>query len=280
MKSAISKSLALATAFHAAIVLSGCAETTYLEEGLSAEAEGALLSENSLITNAIDLNGLTANAIDLNGLDPDLLSTEVRTALGDAGQLGANTRTLYKYLVSCALDPSQSISFSWTDSLNVVHQELFWGDLGLAPTWKNTSINKPGRRSVSACMAARSNFLGLTVTISVRGPQQSIKSVSAAELAAYPQEEGAFWGDLFDGTPQLYACHKGANITHSRSKIRYCAAGFPFTVSYLECAYIHIVGDCDSLCDPLDSTNFYRPRCDDNEIGSATTDVITVFLQP
>lgn len=262
-----------------AIVLSGCMQAKSIGEELPAEAKGALVGENSLVSNAIDLNGLTSNAIDLNGIDPELLSTDVLTALQDPGQLGANTRLIYKYIVGCALDPTQSISFSWTDSSNVVHQEVFWGSLGLAPMWIHADINKPKRRSVSACLAARANYYATPVTISIRGPQLSIMNVDAVEQAAFPMEEGAFWGDIFDGAPQLYACHNSANIGNSRSKLRDCAAGhYVDEQTYSECAYITIVGDCDSLCDALDSSGFHRPRCDDDEIGAATTDVVTVFL--
>jgi len=277
MKPVASK-LVLSTALPVVTVLSGCMQSEHIEEGRTVEARGALTTENALLMNAISLNGLLSNAISLNGIDSVLLSTNVLTALHDNGQLGTNTRLLYKYLVGCALDPTQSISFSWTDSSNVEHQEVFWGEIGLAPTWKYTAINPPGRRSVSACMAARANYFGTPVSISIRGPQESLKHVSAAEAAAYPLEEGAFWGDLFDEAPQLYACYNSANIANSRSKLRDCAAGYAVTGGYLECAYISIVGDCNSFCEALDVNDFYHPRCDDNEIGASTTDVVTVFL--
>ena len=278
MKPVASK-LVLSTVLLVAIVLSGCMQSKYIEEEVTAEARGALTTENALMTNSIDLNGLMSNSIDLNGIDPDMLSTEVLSALRDNGQLGANTRVLYKYLIGCALDPTQSISFSWTDSLDVVHQEVFWGGAGLAPTWRNNSINPPGRRSVSACMGARANYFGTPVSISIRGPQESLKHVSAAESDAYPEEEGAFWGDLFDGAPQLYSCHNTSNIANSRSKLRDCAAGYPVgDGTYLECGHVMILGDCDAFCDALDSTGLYRSHCNDDEIGAATNDVVTVFL--
>lgn len=279
MKPVILKDVSLASVTFAAIVLSGCTYRADSQDELTAEAKSALTSENSLVTNAIDLNGLISNAIDLNGIDPVLVSADVLAALQDNGLLGSNTRMLYKYLVGCALDPNQSISFSWTDTQNVVHQEEFFGEIGLASSWKNSAINKPGRRSVSACMGARANYFGTHVMISLRGPQASIKQVSSSEQQAYPLEEGAFWGDLFDGTPQLYACRNSTNVANSRSKFRDCAAGYPVDGGgYLECSHITIVGDCDSLCAALDSSNFYRPRCDDDELGAGTNDVVTVFL--
>ncbi len=142
--------------------LAGCMQVNDLDDGLSAETESALVGSNALLTNSIDLNGLLSNSIDLNGIDPEMLSPTVLTSLRDSGQIGENTRLLYSYLVGCALDPSQSISFSWTDSFNVVHYERYWGAMGLAPTWKYTSITPSTRRSVSACLGARANYYGYT----------------------------------------------------------------------------------------------------------------------
>lgn len=270
----------LSTILLVGIVLSGCMQATDFEEGMTVEAQLALESENKLSMNAIDLNGLISSAIDLNGIDPEMLSTGVLAALQDNGQLGENTRILYRYLISCALNPGQSISFLWTDTSSVVHHEVFWGSLGLAPLWKYLPISASGRRLVSACIAARANYFGTPVSISIRGPHPTIEYVSPAEAAAYPSEEGAFWGDLFDGAPQLYSCHNSANIAHSRTKLRDCAAGhYVDEETVAECAYITIVGDCDSVCDPLDPSDLHRPRCDDDEIGTPTTEVVTVFLE-
>lgn len=258
--------------------LAGCMQVNDLDDGLSAETESALVGSNALLTNSIDLNGLLSNSIDLNGIDPEMLSPTVLTSLRDSGQIGENTRLLYSYLVGCALDPSQSISFSWTDSFNVVHYERYWGAMGLAPTWKYTSITPSTRRSVSACLGARANYYGYTVIISLRGPQSSIKNISTEERTAFPMEEGVFWGDLFDGTPQLYSCYKSANIANSRAKYRECAGGHVNqngTTS--ECSHIAIRGNCDTLCDPTTSNDPYHPRCTDPETGP-TNDVITVYL--
>lgn len=258
--------------------LAGCSQTHATEEGLSIEGESALEGENSLIMNAIDFNGLLTNAIDFNGIDPALLSTALLAAIRDPGQYGENSRLLYKYLIGCALDSSQSASFSWTDSSSVVHNEVYWGSIGLAPHWRLTLITNYTRRTLSACLAARANFYGTPVMISLRGPQSAIQNTSTEEKAAYPMEEGAFWGDVFADPPQLYACHKSANIANSRSHLRECAAGHvvdggPPT----ECAYISILGDCDTLCATLNSTGLYRPSCNDG-IGGTTTNVITTFL--
>jgi len=264
----------------AAHALAGCSQMSDTgEEGLTSEAANALCIENSLSTNAIDLNGVLSNGIDLNGLDPDLLSPSALAAIQDPGEFGENSRLLYRYVVGCAYDATQSLSFTWTDSLGVVHPEVYWGSLGLSPSWKYTSITPNVRRAVSACIAARANYYGTPVTISMRGPEEAIKHADATELAAFPMEEGTFWGDLFDGAPQLYACHNDANRAHSRTKLRECAAGHLGENNEITgCAHITIVGNCDAVCDPLNSTNFYRPRCYDSELGAMTNDVVTVFL--
>lgn len=272
------KLIDLALVVLAANALVGCSQMVDVDEGLSAEAKTSLIEANSLLTNSIDLNGLLSNSIDQNGIDPQYLSPAVQTALRDSGQLGINTRLLYRYLISCALDSSQSISFSWTDSESVVHPEVFGGSVGIAPHWKYTYVIPSVRRRVSACLGARANYYGTPVTISMRGPHTAINQISAEEQAAYPMEEGAFWGDVFGSTPQLYACHKTANITNSRAKLRSCAAGHLGEGDVVsECAHIAVLGDCDSLCDPTTANDPYHPSCMDPEIG-AMNQVVTVYL--
>lgn len=272
------KAMVLALVVFTANVISGCSPMQNTEERLSLEAESALVGANSLTSNALEFNGLFANAIDLNGIDPSLLASEARQSIESSGDVGTNSRLVYKYLISCALDSTQSVSFSWTDSGNVVHNEVYWGSIGLAPSWEQSSISTQMRRILSACLGARTNFYGTPVLISIRGPQSAINQPSTGEQTAYPLEEGVFWGDLFTGTPQIYACHNGSNITNSRSKLRDCAAGHvnqDETIS--ECAHIAILGDCDTLCTPPDTNTPYRSECDDG-IAPATTDVITIYL--
>lgn len=272
------KAMVLTVVVFTANVISGCSQMETTEERLSIEAESAILEENSLTTNALDLNGLFSNAIDLNGIDPTLLSSEARQSIEASGEIGTNSRLVYKYLIGCALDSSQSVSFSWTDSSSVVHNEVYWGSIGLATSWQQGSISTQARRIVSACLGARANFYGTAVVISIRGPQAAINQPGAQEKTDYPMEEGVFWGDVFNSTPQIYACHNDANIANSRSKLRDCAAGHvnvDTTIS--ECAHIAILGDCDTLCTPPDANTPYRSECDDG-IAPATTDVITIYL--
>jgi hypothetical protein len=127
-------------------------------------------------------------------------------------------------------------------------------------------------------LGARANFYGVSVTISMRGPQAVIKNPSAAEQAAYPLEEGVFWGDLFENPPQIYACHNSANVTNSRAKLRVCAAGHVNDGGpNSECPHVAILGGCNTLCSPPTSNDPYRPSCNVGG-GPPITDVITVFL--
>jgi hypothetical protein len=259
---------------HAAL---GCAENNDTYDENTAEISSAVI-DNALDANGIDANGLLINGIDANGLDPQFMSSTLNSALTNPGSSGNAARLLYKYLIGCALNSTQSVTFTWQDSFNIAHTEVYWGSLGLAPTWVNTSLSATARRWVSACIAARANYYSVPVTISLRGQHAAIKHLGFIEQWAYPMEEGAFWGDLFDSTPQLYACYKETNVAHSRSKLRECAAGHVTQSGIVECGSIMITGSCDSICDAIDSNGYYRPRCLDVETGTMTDDLVTVFL--
>jgi hypothetical protein len=180
--------------------------------------------------------------------------------------------------VGCALNTSQSFSFSWTDTSGTVHAETYWGDLGLAPYWATGPLDESGQRIVSACLASRTNYFGVTVHISVRGNVKALRDgTSAAELAAYPYVEGAFWGNLFSSTPAIYACYNPATVANSRADQRDCATGYlSSTGQTLPCGPIQLTGSCDTQCDGFDTAGQYYTGCG----HTATTGTITVGLLP
>src|SRR4051812_13215695 len=173
-------SLTLGTA--AAILLSGltgCAGMDVQDGEDLGTAESALeadnaLTPNALTPNALTPNALTPNALTPNALTPNALSSSALSAIQDPGLAGTLSRQHLKYTVSCALDASQSFSFSWTDSSNVVHNETYPGSLGLWTQWETQPLNTMGQQLISACLAARTNYYSTPVTISSRGPVKAL----------------------------------------------------------------------------------------------------------
>lgn len=188
---------------------------------------------------------------------------------------------LLKYTVSCAL-PANAIpfTFSWTDSNQVVHNESYLGLLGIAPTWTTQPLDDTGQKMISACLLARTNYIGVHVTISVRSLKAPLKTlVGSEELNDYPHVEGGFWGNLFATTPYARACYddSGTNVANSQSWQRYCATGYPTPGGVLECGMIHIIGPCTSYCKSLNGAGQYYPDCTDPVYGK-TSEMITTAL--
>jgi hypothetical protein len=272
----------------AAGALCACGEAPGDDEemGLGALEMGAV-GGNAINPNAINPNAINPNAINPNALSPSALSTatmstSLLTSIKDPGETGALSRQLLRYLVSCAFDPSQSLSFTWVDEGGFLRAEVYWGLLALAPAWAAGPLDEEGQRWVSACIASRTNWYGVPVNISARGAHPAVKQSGIDEKYTYPREEGAFWGNLFAPTPWLKACHFGPNVTRSRELLRDCAAGhLGPNGSIQECGIIGIVGSCDTACDSLDTSNLFHPKCFEDPSAATkvkTTQVITIFL--
>jgi hypothetical protein len=245
------------------------------------------INPNAINPNAINPNAINPNAINPNALSPSALSTTKMSASSlatfkDPGPSGDLSRQLLRYLVSCAFDRTQSLSFTWTDASGLPHPEVYWGLLALAPGWATGPLDGDGQRWVSACIASRTNWYGTSVNISARSSHPALKLADSNEKLSFPFEEGAFWGNLFAPTPWLKACHYGPNISHSRKGLRDCAAGHQGADGNgQECGMIDIVGSCDIACDSLDTSGWFRPICFEDPNAATkvkTSHVITIFL--
>ncbi|WP_437827240.1 hypothetical protein [Sorangium sp. So ce1153] len=260
------------------------------------EAEGAVISSNSILPNALHKNSLnsTSTALTPGALSPTALtwaslSWSARGALQDPGTNGNLSRELLRYVVSCALRPNQSFSFSWTDSSGAVHPETYHGDLAIADWWVYGPLNDPFyQRHMSACLAARTNWYGVSVLISLRSNQPFMAS-AATERSSYTVREGAFWGNLFSSTPYMRACYSPAGVNRARALKRDCAAGHlnvdpgSGATTTQACGPIAIAGSCDTVCSVVNADGGYYSQCLDNPAipGSARTDmVVTSFLPP
>jgi hypothetical protein len=237
---------------------------------------------NALTMNALTMNALTMNALTMTALTMTALSASNLAAIQDPSTAGGSTRLLLEYVVSCALDATQSFSFTWTDESNVVHDETYWGALGLANHWPTKPLSTSNQEWISACVIARVNWYGVSVPLSARGAIGGLRITDPVELGSYNLEEGAFWGNLFAESPHAYSCSYEPNDGHSRSSSRDCAAGHINSLGNLvDCGTIHRLGSCATYCDPLTNNGVFHPRCQDGTGSDAvqTSAVVTVFLQ-
>jgi hypothetical protein len=270
----------LIVAFLASFV-SGCLDGA--DDGIESEhvetAESAVVMQNSLNLNALNLNALNLNALNLNALNLDALHPSALAAIKKSGPQGDLARELIRYSVSCAFDPTQSFSFSWTDDQDVVHNETYEGLLGLAPNWETGPLAAADEEWVSACLISRVNWYGTSVMISSRGSHENLNQMDPDEDEAYAKQEGAFWGNLFESPPRASACTYTQNIDYSRSQMRDCAAGhLEPNGDVVECGIIEIVGSCAVPCGLVTPAGKYYSGCAGPEAGSYTSNVITVWL--
>jgi hypothetical protein len=272
------------------VLLTHCAAPAEEQEEVYGAAKSALevsnaLTPNALTPNALTPNALTPNALTPNALTPNALDPDALDSLQDPGADGELSRLLLKYTVSCALDSSQSFSFSWTDSAGGVHNESYPGQLGIAPEWTSGPLAVPGQELVSGCLCARTNWYGVQVIISLRYVDGVLRIVTdTPEHLFYPYLEGACWGNLFSATPYVSACNVPENAQHSRSAKRDCENGHLNPQEHVEeCGVINIVGSCQDRCSApilsgvLGLLGQYDPSCNDPVHGT-NTNVITTAL--
>ncbi|HVK70375.1 MAG TPA: hypothetical protein VM694_38245 [Polyangium sp.] len=233
------------------------------EEDAVGVAEGEIVKPNALHVNALHVNALHVNALHVNALHVNALEPSALSAIREPGTNGELAREFVKYTVNCAFAAGQTFEFSWHDAQEVEHHEVYVGALGLASAWATSPLDLTGQRMVSACLAGLTNYYGTHVTISMRAPEAPLKVVDPNELLAYPNIEGAFWGNLWDEDGAfLHSCYNSATVAHSRAHSRSCAAGHlnPDN-SVVECGIIDIVGPCDTVCEPVSETTGAYPSC-------------------
>ena len=184
---------------------------TILEFGAANAVAG--VQENGVNLNGVNLNGVNLNGVNLNGLPFDgIMSSALQsTSVTEDGAIeGELAEVLLQYIYSCAMPAGESMHVvlddGGDDSLRAVDLVLE-GTIGLAPEWgeEGGACDEACQRWISACLLARSNALGLSVEISMRGPHPAL-AVSAPEADEFPLFEGAFYGNLFASEPALRGC--------------------------------------------------------------------------
>lgn len=251
---------ALAILLSLEMIGCGLADSTVeAEPSLSSTAQ-AVISSNKLSMNALSANGLAMNGINLNGL-----------AMNGLAMNGLSTDTfhdwfnedpvlreeLMRYLVGCAvpegetrtyLNPFTGISYTWT------------GELGLAPHWaRGQPAREVEQQVVSACLAARVNAFGISVSISVLGLTALGQPVpyTAQELESHSVREACFFGNLFL-EQGVYSANDGLSLAPGESSPRVC--GLPDADGASQCPPMVYAGSCAQLCQP-DPTQTYYTSC-------------------
>ena len=125
---------------------------------------------NGIFTNGIATNSLAAEVIINRGLDDAVLDPTIRANLEDS-----NTKMFMRYLVSCALKPTQAVTWN---SLFSSATRTWKGEVGLCPEWETNPPTQGCRERVSACLLARNNAFGVTVAISMRGQQDDVNPIA------------------------------------------------------------------------------------------------------
>ncbi len=205
-------------------------------------------------------NGMTPNQIQVTTLDTAALTGAGITSIAAT----SDGRTFLSYLVGCALTSSQTLTTTGAT------QYSFTGSLGLASNWTSGALSASDRRWVSACMLARSNSAGTSVTLSMRGTHAQL---FLSGENGYAVQEGTFYGDIFFGGVGKHAC---ADVdvftrpTYGSLKTRLCAHG-DTVGSPTYCGFTY-EGDCAVTCS-FSSPNY--TSCTDST-GAAWTEVIKV----
>ncbi|MDI1445280.1 hypothetical protein [Polyangium sp. 6x1] len=258
------------------VPLIGCVGAPGDEEGDVGHAAQPINILNSLDPAALTAGGDFAKA----PLSVDAMLPGARAAIEGASEQGRLARLFLQYAVGCALGRGQEVAFSWTGLDGAVHDEVFPGDVGLAPSWREAPLDEVGQQWVSACIGARTNRYKQQVMISMRGSEEALAVRDDAELHRFTYEEGAFWGNLFLAQPYLRTCYEPKNVERAVAAMRDCAAGLRGQGDE-GCGIMEIMGPCADQCEPL-GADLFHPGCAAPESGvpsaGKTEYVITVFL--
>ena len=134
---------------------------------------------------------------DVGGFDPD--HSLDSTAGFDGAELDHPDRVATaRYVVECALPAGESVT-----KLVGGSSVQFQGALGLAPEWQDEACDVDCQEWVSACVLARTNVSGQTVSLWLKGDHPEL---GFGSNVAYPHYEASFFGNLFAGPGQAYVC--------------------------------------------------------------------------
>jgi hypothetical protein len=246
--------------------------------------EAAYISFNALAPDALIDNGDALAALAgaaLDGAPTDLVDSE-------------SGRELLSYVVRCALRAGDEASFPRAGAPDLVYTGL----VGIAQSWKGSSLGGKGQRLMTACLMAHVNAVGTQVPISVRSP--TLRDAPLTEKLLFPAQEMAVYGDVFAPPSErdLFVCF-GQAVAQSLGGNGGLgsALGLPTYLDYRMCSVsescgFRRVGACyrwpsqpdvpRSACE-VRSGNYYN-KCHEAPIQEGSTpawdDTVSVYLQP
>jgi hypothetical protein len=246
----------------------GCALD--VDDAATSIDDHALVAANKLAANKLAANKLAANKLAANKLAANSLQSQQLMSTADG-------REVMSYVVGCALPTGQNLTLQDLQGVSYTYP----GWIGLAPAWTTRVPTVAERRWVTACLLARTNLYGVTVSISMRSDTNNALSWTGDEAQYYKSIEGAFYGDLFATTPALFACAAkdfAKTTNQGIESTRACthSTGGPTTA----CGFTY-TSWCGNAVDDL------PPACTDKSapyggcVGGGTTysQVITINLQ-
>ena len=283
-----------AVLFSLSLALGAAACSDVSDQGI-VNVEDPLTSENGLTSNGLTSNGLTSNGLTSNGLTSNGLSSGALTnnatvmkALRDQTATGDLTRLFFRYLINCALPSEHSVTYTWTDSTGMMHTETDPGALGFAPAWENGAATQLDKELVSACLGARTNSKGIAVPLSLRAKNVAGLTVSSSERSSYTYGEGAFWGNLFNGSgvPYLYSCSRvafdsGVSTSQYLAQGRTCTMGGCGIITPVGACYTSDGANAGQACFSRAINEDWVSDCDSQKNRSNMSDnVLTTWLLP
>jgi len=177
----------------------------------------------------VDCTGKTAG-VTCTGEPDGLLDNNTGLMSSDAGIATA------KYLMRCALPKGDSIRIKdYTGGLVVLS-----GELGLAPTWKDSQCDATCQEKISACLMAFTNGDGAHVDVELAAP------FTLGTGHTYRYQEAAFYGNLFQDKPAAFYCvgrdYAKSGISVTTLETRSCKG---YNAQNGTCPYVR-AGYCES----------------------------------
>lgn len=214
-------------------VASGCVlETGTNDDPEVREAEFHIQAANRLAANRLAANSLNASKLGAFKLAAASLNNNSMLATPEG-------RDVFSFVVGCALDTGTTLSLTYGGATY-----NFAGWLGLAPAWATRLPTVAERRGITSCVLARTNLTGTQVEISMRHDTYAPLASTAAERAAFTKLEGAFYGDIFQTNPTMYACATRTwTAADAGTSARHCALSQNGTTT--ECGFTY-TGLCNS----------------------------------
>jgi len=247
----------------------GCVPAMAPDSHETSTAEDALATTNGLsMVNGLTMtNGLTM----INGL------TMTNGLTGPIGPLNAGGlapgsflmnsdagRTTVAYIARCALAAGHSITKKDSNGTSYT----FAGQIGVAPEWESGTCSNECQEQVTPCVLAHVNTSGVHIPLWIDGDNPVI---SWSQNAAYPDQEGSFFGNIFVSPPVAYYCNgKDFDVGVVPGRIGAGQTNAPYKNPFQSPGY------CRDHCTPAD----YPHAADGYKACAGYNHIVTVWRNP